>query len=523
MRPSASKYLIASKRALTLFDRSNQCLSISHLKQIQARLTVSATLSDPFAAAKLISSFAASAATRHAYKLFIRSPRRTLYMWNTIIRTLTETNNEPVEAIYLYKEMLAHGLLPNNYTFSFIIRACVNLCDLWMGRLVHAQVVKLGWEDYDFVLNGFIHLYAVCGAMDDSTKLLGRDVNRDVVAWTAVINGYLKSGRVAEARELFDEMPERNAVTWGAMVAGYAQMGYFREALELFNEMIMMRGGIRPQHACIVGALTACAALGALDQGRWLHGYVDKNKMELDMKLGTSLVDMYAKCGCIEMALCVFEEIPCKDVFHYTSLISGLSNHGMSAGAIQLFRRMELEGVCPNEVTFISVLSACSRMGFVDDGLQIFRSMKSKYGIQPGVEHYGCMMNLLGTAGLLEEAEKIMRSMPMKPDAHVLGALLNACRVHGDVELGKEMIQQLMEQGLDHGGSHTGLSNLLASSNQWDEVERTRKEMEEKKVRKLPGCSSIEVDDEVHVFVSGRKVQMLIEDVLPPLLTMVSR
>ncbi|GAB2287489.1 hypothetical protein Dimus_021865 [Dionaea muscipula] len=483
------KYSRASKRALTLLDR--QCLTISHLKQIQAHLTVSGTLSDPFAAGKIISSFAisddSSTSTPYAYRLFSCLPRRTAYMWNTMIKFFTE-NKQPVKAISLYRQMLEHGILPNNYTFSFLNRVCIDLSDLSLGQSLHAQVVKLGWESYDFVQNGLIHLYAVSDAIDDSSRLLDRDLNRDVVAWTAVMNGYVRSGEVEAARELFDEMPERNEVSWSAMVTGYAQIGFFSQALELFGDM--MTGGLRPQHACIVGALTACASLGALDQGRWIHAYVDKHMVELDTKLGTALVDMYAKGGCIEMALHVFEEIPKKDAFAFTSLISGLSNHGLSADAIGLFKRMEKEGVDPNEVTFVSVLSACSRAGSVEDGLEIFRSMKNTYGIEPGVEHYGCLIDLLGPAGLLKEAEEVMKKMPLKPDSHVLGALLNACRVHGNIQMGKEIVRWLIEQGLDHGGSHTLLSNMYASSNQWDLVQRTRQRMEEKKQRKFPGCSS---------------------------------
>ncbi|XVF00214.1 hypothetical protein REPUB_Repub03eG0265900 [Reevesia pubescens] len=504
---SASKYVKASQRSLFLIE---QCRTMSQIKQMQSHLIVSATLLDPFAAGKFISFFAVSsnADLCHAYKLFISLPNRTTFLWNTIIRAFVQ-QNENSTALSLYKNMLRSGFLPNNYTFSFVLRACTH--NTSMGLASHAQLIKLGWESYDFVLNGLIHLYANWSSMDAARKLFDVSTHRDIITWTALINGYFKSGQVECARALFDQMPERNAVSWSAMINGYVQMGMFRVALELFNGMQL--SGLPPNHAGIVGALTSCAFLGALDHGRWIHAYVDRNGMELDRVLGTALVDMYAKCGCIEIACSVFDEMPYKDVFAFTSLISGLANHGRSASAIELFARMQSEGVVPNEVTFVCVLSACSRIGLVDEGLRIFNCMSKVYGIEPGVQHYGCLVDLLGRAGLLEEAKKLVREMPMEPDSYVLGALLNSCRVHGDVELGKETVESLVERGLDHGGVHVLLSNIYASSNHWDWVVKVRKEMGAKKVRKVPGCSLIEIDGRVCEFIAGDTSYLLIEKV----------
>ncbi|TYI14011.1 hypothetical protein ES332_A08G097800v1 [Gossypium tomentosum] len=393
--------------------------------------------------------------------------------------------NENATALSLYKNMLQTGFLPNNYTFSFVLRACTDKSPV--GLASHAQVIKMGWESYD--------LYANRSSMEAARKLFDVSTCRDVITWTALINGYVKFGQVEFARELFDQMPERNEVSWSAMITGYVHMGMFREALELFNDMQLT--GLRPNHAGIVGALTACSYLGSLDHGRWIHAYVDRNGMELDRVLGIALVDMYAKCGCIEIACSVFEKMPDKDVFAFTSLISGLANHGQSADAIQF---------------------ACSRMGLVDEGLRIFNCMSVVYGIEPGVQHYGCMVDLLGRAGLLEEAKRLVREMPMEPDSYVLGALLNSCRVHGDVELGKETVESLVERGLDHGGVHVLLSNMYASSNQWDWVVKVRKEMGAKKVRKVPGCSSIEIDGSVSEFIAGDMSYLRVEDVMLVLL-----
>ncbi|XP_060672311.1 pentatricopeptide repeat-containing protein At5g66520-like [Ziziphus jujuba] len=505
----------SSRKILNLLD---QCLTLMHIKQIQAHLTVSGTLSDSYAAAKIIAFCAAPDRNNlcHAHRLFCCLPYRTNYIWNIMIRSFTE-RNEPIRAFSVYNKMRENSFLPNNYTFSFLLNACADLSDFPLGLVIHGQAIRLGWELYDFVLNGLIHFYVTYFCMGSAHKLFNMSVNRDVITWTSLINGYVKSGQLLIAKELFDQMPEKNAVSWSTMVNGYAQVGMFKEALELFSDM--QTSGIAPNHASIVGALTACAFLGALDQGRWIHAYADRNNMQLDRVLGTALVDMYAKCGCIETARCVFDVMLDRDVFAFTALISGLANHGQSASAIELFIRMQSEGVLPNEVTFIGVLSACGRMGLVDEGLRIFESMSTVYGIEPGLQHYGCLVDLLGRVGMLEEAKKVVSQMPMEPDSYVLGALLNACRDHGDVKFGQEMADRLAEQGLDHSGVHVLLSNIYASADRWDYVTIVRRGMEKKMVTKKPGCSVIEIDGAVCEFVAGDRSHECMEEIVFSLLS----
>ncbi|KAL2456346.1 Pentatricopeptide repeat-containing protein [Forsythia ovata] len=484
----ASKYSKSSHRAISLLNR--RCLGIPELKQIQSHLIISGAIADPFAAGKLIAHFAIFDLS-HSHTLFQLLPQRSTSIWNAIIRAFTE-NHKPEDALSLYKQMLGSNFLPNNYTFSFVFRACSELGDVSLGLMYHTHVFRLGWECYDFVQNGLIHCYASCKSMEIARKLFDVSSKRDVITWTAVINGYLKIREDGAAKELFDQMPERNEVSWSAMINGYVQMGLFKEAVEMFNDMRV--AGIRLNQSGAVGLLSACASLGALDQGRWIHAYIDRVKMEVDRVLGTALVDMYSKCGCIDMACYVFEKMLCRDVFAYTSIISGLANHGESTSAIELFKRMEDEGIRPNNITLICVLSACSRMGLVEEGLRIFKSMKDVYGIEPGSQHYGCLVDLISRAGLLEQAIKVVREMPMNPDSYVLGALLSACRVHGDIDIGKEMVEGLAERRLDHSGINVLVSNIYASIDQWDDVERVRKGMEEKNVKKVPGFSLIEVE-----------------------------
>lgn len=509
-----TKYLASDKGTLSLLRRCG--LTMRGVNQIHALLVVSGAIADPYTAGKIVAFCAISGRgdLGYAHLIFRGLPRPSMFLWNTMMRAHVE-RDEPFAALNLYCQMLATGNLPNNYTFSFVLRACLHLSALADGRKLHAQIAKLGWESYDFVQNELIHMYATCGCVDSARRVFDQSLNRDVISWTAMVHGYAVSARIEEARELFDKMPERNAVSWSAMLTGYVQAEMFREALCLFSEM--QRAGTQPNHAGVVGALTACAFLGALDQGRWIHAYVERNKMELDRILGTALIDMYAKCGSIETAWQIFGGMPERDVFAYTSMISGLSNHGHSEKAIQLFRKMEADRVKPNEITFICVLTSCSRVGLVAEGKKIFDSMSTAHGIEPGVEHYGCLVDLLGRAGLLAEAATAVREMPMDPDAYVLGALLNACRIHGNVELAKETVESLEELGLDHGGVYVLLSNMYASANRWQHVAEVRKGMESKRVRKIPGCSMIEVDGVACEFVAGDSAHHLNAEIISTL------
>ncbi|KAF5196443.1 Pentatricopeptide repeat-containing protein [Thalictrum thalictroides] len=516
MLPPLTRYLKSNKRTLSLLDQQ-QWLTMKQIKQIQTHLIISGSFTDPYATGKIITFCAIShhGDLDYGFHLFQHLPNSSTFIWNTMIRAFAE-KNQPVQANSLYKQMLQSGFFPNNYTFSFVLRACTELSDVFVGREFHSHIIKLGWESYDFVQNGLIHMYANCDCVISARKLFDASSNLDVISWTAMVNGYVKNGQIELAKHLFDQMPERNAISWSAMITGYAQVGMFREALELFNEMQL--GGFRPNHAGIVGALSACGFLGTLDQGRWIHAYVDRNRIELDRVLGTALIDMYAKCGCIDTAWKVFNEMPERDVFAFTSMISGLANHGQSASSVQLFLKMREEGVKPNEVTFICVLSACSRMGMVEEGRKIFETMSRVYGIEPQVQHYGCLVDLLGRAGMLEEATRIVREMPLEPDSYVLGALLSACKMHRDVELGKETVESLMQRSLDHGGVHVLLSNMYAFERRWEDVAKVRKDMEDKNMKKVPGCSFIEVDGVVCEFVAGDRSHVFMEDIMSLLL-----
>lgn len=280
-------------------------------------------------------------------------------------------------------------------------------------------------------------------------------------------------------------------------------MSCFTEALNYFHKMLQT--GLKPNQFTLVSALAACANLVALDQGRWIHVYFEKCEIKMNERLLASLIDMYAKCGQIEFASKVFcnEHGLRRKVWPWNALIGGFAMHGKSKEAIDTFEQMKIEKVSPNKVTFIALLNACSHGNMVDEGRRYFESMASSYGIEADIEHYGCMVDLLGRAGLLQEAEDVISSMPMAPDAAIWGALIGACRIHKDIKRGERIGKMIKELDPNHMGCHVLLSNIYSASGRWNEAKIQREKVELYGRRKIPGCSSIELNGVFHQFLVG--------------------
>lgn len=340
---------------------------------------------------------------------------------------------------------------------------------------------------------------------------------RGLVSATAMITGYAKRGKVEEARVLFDEMEERDIVCWNVMIDGYGQHGRPNEALVLFRRMLARN--MRPNDVTVVAVLSACRQLGALESGRWVHSYMESSGIRMNVHVGSALVDMYCKCGSLEDAQSVFDKIKDKDDVLWNSMIVGYAMHGFSHEALQLFNEMHRRRVHPTDITFIGVLSACAHAGLVSEGWDFFNSMKDEYRIEPKIEHYGCMVNLLGRAGRLEEAYELVKGMRIEPDSVIWGTLLGACRLHGKVNLGEEIVKFLVEHNLANSGTYILLSNIYAAIGDWDGVARVRTMMKDSGVQKEPGCSSIEVNNKVHEFLAGdvkhpkgKEIYMMLEE-----------
>ncbi|XP_058758293.1 pentatricopeptide repeat-containing protein At4g38010-like [Vicia villosa] len=372
------------------------------------------------------------------------------------------------DAVELFLRM---DVVPNVATFVSIFGACGKLGWLKLGKRVHGLVCK------------YPH-------------------GKELVVRNTVIDMYMKCESVSDAKQLFDEILEKDIVSWTIMLSGLVQCQCPQESLDLFGEM--RDSGFEPDGVILTSVLSACASLGLLDYGKWVHEYIDSRHIKWDVYLGTSLVDMYAKCGCIEMAQYVFNLLPSKNIRTWNAYIGGLAINGHGKEALKQFAYLVESGTRPNEVTFLAVFTACCHSGLVDEGRSYFNQMISPpYNISPLLEHYGCMVDLLCRAELMGEAMELIKKMPMPPDVQILGALLSASNTYGNVKLTPTMLKSLPKFKCQESGVYVLLSNLYATDKKWAEVRNIRRMMKEKGISKAPGSSLIRVDGKSHKFLVG--------------------
>lgn len=435
----------------------------------------------------------------------------------------------------LFCGMLCDGrVMPNRFTFPSVLKACARASMLREGKQVHGLILKIGFDTDEFVISNLVRMYVMSGFVDDAYALFCKNVvdfdgscemelnkrrlDGNVVLWNIMIDGHVRVGDLRSAKKLFDEMPQRSVVSWNAMISGYAQNGHFMEAVNMFQEMQI--ANIAPNYVTLVSVLPAISRIGALELGKWIHLYAGKNEIEIDDVLGSALVDMYSKCGSIEEALQVFERLPKRNAITWSAIIGGFAMHGRAQDAINYFYLMEKAGVTPNDVAYIGILSACSHAGFVEEGRSFFNHMVKVVGLEPRIEHYGCMVDLLGRAGRLEEAEELIKNMPIEPDDVMWKALLGACKMHKNVEIGERVAETLMELAPHDSGSYVAMSNMYASLGNWEAVAGVRLKMKGMDIRKDPGCSWMEIHGTSHEFLveddshpRAKEIQAMLEEI----------
>ncbi|KAK9273712.1 hypothetical protein L1049_018522 [Liquidambar formosana] len=500
---SFKRPLNSNHQLLSLLD---SCKSMDQIKQSHALLITTGLILHPIPAITLLKQLTGStfASFSYAQLVFDQIPTPDLFLYNTMIKAYALTPPLCSKSLVIFRSMIrVSSPSPNRYTFVFVFKACGNGLGVLEGEQVRVHAVKLGLESNLFVTNGLIRMYANWGMVDEARRVFDWSVDKDLFSWNILIGGYVGLGEIDQARELFEGMSDRDVVSWSTIIAGYVQVGCYVEALDVFHEML--RIGPTPNEFTLTSALAACANQVALDQGRWIHVYIDKSEIMMNEKLLASLIDMYAKCGEIEFASKVFYN-ECSQkwkVWPWNALIGGFAMHGKSEEAINLFEEMRIEKVSPNKVTFIALLNACSHGNMVKEGRGYFQLMASSYGIEPEIEHYGCMVDLLGRAGLLKEAEDVILNMPMAPDAVIWGALLGACRIHKDIEMGERIGKVLKEFDSKLIGCHVLLANMYSTSGRWNEAKVVRERIKISGGRKTPGCSSIELNGVFHQFLVG--------------------
>lgn len=496
--PSISKF-ISDHPSLTLLE--TKCTSMAHLRQLHSHLIRTGLARDLIATSRLLS-FAATSPSgdlSYALRLFSHYPNPNTFMYNILIRAVSKSST-PDLALELFVEMLCGGTRPDRLTFPSVLASYSRLGRVRNGREIHGMVVKLGLAGDVYVRNAMMAMYATGGYVMEASVLFDECEEFDVVSYNSMITGLTRKGQVDKARALFDEMPEKSVATWSTMISGYVRNGRDQEALDLF--LSMQRQGMEPNINILVSLLGACANLGAIDQGIWVHSYLEENNIELNPLMATAMVDMYCKCGELERALEVFDEISKKALSTWNAMILGLAIHGCYHEAIDLFSMLQDSGLKPDNVTFVGILMACGHSGRVHEAKHYFSLMSRHYGIEPEIQHYGCMVDALGRAGLLTEAEELITKMPMKPDVAVWGALLSACRTHGNIELGNRAAKKLMELDAQDSGAHAVLSNIFAESQEFGDSISSRLKMREQNVRKERGGSMIEVNGMVHEFLA---------------------
>ncbi|KAL5976537.1 hypothetical protein ACLOJK_020870 [Asimina triloba] len=422
--------------------------------------------------------------------------------WNAMISGYVH-HGHTVHALELFRKMLSAGIEPDEFTYTSLLSACANAGLLLHGKEAHAYILRTDPVSEPEVSlpveNALITLYWKCGKVDDARRIFDKMVRRDVVSWNAILSGYVTYGHIAEAQRIFETMPEKNKLSWTVMISGFAQYGLGEEGLKLFNRM--REEGLEPCDFAFAGAITACAGLGALEQGRQFHAQLIQVGFNSSISTGNALVTMYARCGVVEAAHDVFLTMPFVDSVSWNAMIAALAQHGQGSEALELFEQMLCEGVSPDRITFLTLLSACSHAGLVEEGCQFFDLMDNVYGLAPGADHYARLIDLLCRAGKLSEAKDMIQKMPFKPGPPIWEALLAGCRIHGDMALGILAAEKLFELAPQHDGTYVLLSNMFAAMGLWDDVARVRKTMKDRGVKKEPGCSWIEVANKVHVFL----------------------
>ncbi|XP_011621721.2 pentatricopeptide repeat-containing protein At1g32415, mitochondrial [Amborella trichopoda] len=493
----------------------------------------------------MVAGYCRSGNVSEARELFEQMPVKNFVSWTAMIGGYV-WNGMYDDALLIFHAMRWASVKPNSITFISLFHACSGLGYVNIGKPLHASLMVNGLHDHDDerLSKSMIHMYSQFGIMDyahyifqkrqqnctmswnslingyaqhgslrEARRLFDAMDTRDAVSWTSMINGYLSAGDVDEACHLFEMMPMtmKDAISWAAMISGHVHNELFSEAMDLFSQM--QQSCIKPLDHTYSSLLSACGSMAYLDQGRQFHARLIQTRPNSDIIINNSLVSMYAKCGSIDNSYKVFINMPYRDIISWNSMIMGFSHHGSAAMTVTLLDALTGEGLKPNSVTFLGILSACSHAGLMDDGWRLFRSMIHEHNIEPEEEHYICMIDLLGRFGRVGEALEFVQKMPFKPGLNVWGALLSICSIHKNVAIGKRAMEHVLHFDPLNAPAHVLLCNIYAANGRHDEETRLRKRMGHKGVRKYPGCSWILVKGRLHLFLAGDRSHPQIEKI----------
>ncbi|WOH15179.1 hypothetical protein DCAR_0934716 [Daucus carota subsp. sativus] len=417
----------------------------------------------------LLNLYAKTGSLDDAASLFRIMEEKDVISWGAMISCYAH-NGAAKEAVDLFNRMIFEKVEPNEVTVISALQACEASCNLEEGKKIHQLAIQKGLE-------------------------------LDILVSTALIDMYMNCSSPDEAVELFYRMPEKDEVVWSALLSGCVQNGKAHKSVATFRNMLS--GGVQPDGNVIVKILTAYSELGIIQQTLCLHGYVIRAGYENNSFVEASLIESYSKCGSLDNAIKIFDKTTRKDVVIWSSMIAGYGVHGQGREALDLFYLMVNNSlVKPNNVTFLSVLSACSHAGLVEEGICLFNAMVNEHQLTPDSNHYAIVVDLLGRTGELEKAMEIINLMP-KVEPHVWGAFLGACTIHQKTVLGEVATRNLLQLDFEHAGYYILMSNIYAADGKWDNVAEIRNLVKQKKMKKVSAVSIIEANSEVHSFVAG--------------------
>ncbi|KAG7576030.1 Pentatricopeptide repeat [Arabidopsis thaliana x Arabidopsis arenosa] len=481
---------------------------LSEVKQIHCHIIVSGCLSlGNYLWNSLVKFYMELGSLGFAEKVFAIMPQPDVSSFNIMIVGYAK-QGFGLEARELYYKMVSDGIEPDEYTVLGLLLSCGHLLDIRLGKGVHGWIERRGYAySSNLILsNALLGMYFKCKESGLAKRAFDAMKKKDMRSWNTMVVGFVRLGDMEAAQAVFDQMPQRDLVSWNSLLFGYSKKGCDQRAVrELFCELLIVEK-VKPDRATMVSLISGAANNGELSHGRWVHGLVIRLQLEGDAFLSSALIDMYCKCGLIERAFMVFKTATEKDVPLWTSMITGLAFHGNGQQALQLFERMQEEGVTPNKVTLLAALTACSHSGLVEEGLHVFNHMKEKFGFDPETEHYGSLVDLLCRAGRVEEAKDIVQNkMPMRPSQSMWGSILSACREGEDIETAELALSELLKLEPEKEGGYVLLSNIYATVGRWGYSDKTREAMESRGVKKTAGYSSVVGVEGVHSFVAAEK------------------
>ncbi|XP_021277027.1 pentatricopeptide repeat-containing protein At2g22070-like [Herrania umbratica] len=484
----------------------------------------------------MLSAYAKSGSIENLIAVFDEMPfrLRDSVSYNTVIAGLAGSGFSN-RALEVFARMNKEEFEPTEYTHVSVLNACSRLLDLRKGNQIHGRIVVGSLGKNVFVWNALTDMYGKCGEIDRARWLFDRIRDKSIVSWNSMISGYLKNGQpekcidlfrkmqlgglkpdevtvsnvlgayfqrglIDEASKIFGMIKNKDKVCWTTMIVGYAQNGKEEDALNLFGKMLLE--GVNPDNFTISSVVSSCARLASLCHGQVVHGKAILLGVDDDLLVSSALVDMYCKCGVTRDAWVVFDMIPSRNVISWNAMITGYAQNGQDLYALALYEKLLQENLKPDSITFVAVLSACNHAGLIEEGRRYFDSISKQHSLIPTLDHYACMINLLGRSGCMREALDLIKNMPHEPNSLIWSTLLSVCAIKGDIKHGEMAAKCLFGLEPHNAGPYIMLSNMYATCGRWEDVASVRSLMKIKNVKKFAAYSWIEIDNEVHKFVS---------------------